>query len=552
MLRFYRARGSWHVADILASTVVLSAPAGFGCIKCNVALEVCEDEHLTTDMLTLLVIGSGLWLCCRILRAHLRKGDIPNAFPLAHLAPFAYWWAVWKRTEVRTIHHGHYPPGSGACRNVVRVAPGFYSFCRLPDVQKIYDHSKDTDVYKTRFYENVFSHPGLAHTAFEMRDARDAERRKKQTGHFLRLTGESIKRLEHRTHDTCQQLSSILTIAADSGTPADLYDVLGSTFVKLCLDFMLYPKFAPSLLIEQDKGKSWMAEIEAGYNALPWSQLRLWSSTGQRWGSEIDKWCYERCSEALKEEAPHPRIVHSLLQNCIESDDMQRREVEYDKIAAIAAAEVADDAVAGHLCCLSTAQTLYRLADNPIWQERVRDEIRRIVSERQIQDCYLQKETLEKFQILFAVLWETFRMSPPVSGLQPRTICSKNSGFLINHLIEPGSVIGSQAYTVNRDPTVFENPDKWDPSRWIGIKPDIKRRMEKSMFTFSRGRRGCAGQKLAEYLCSAVVAHIITQYKLSCTEQNSSNGMKTCGGFIAHACRTSDSQHSLLRLDRLV
>ena len=111
-------------------------------------------------------------------------------------------------------------------------------------------------------------------------------------------------------------------------------------------------------------------------------------------------------------------------------------------------------------------------------------------------------------------------------------------------------MVAAQAYTINRNPEVFANPDKWDPNRWIDISTDCKRQMKKAMFTFSQGRRGCAGSDLAEYLMLAVIAHLVMRYEITPTEHSRGAGMKTYGGFIAHARRASNGQYLPLNLKR--
>lgn len=56
------------------------------------------------------------------------------------------------------------------------------------------------------------------------------------------------------------------------------------------------------------------------------------------------------------------------------------------------------------------------------------------------------------------------------------------------------------SWTMHRTPSVFPDPDKFDPTRWIASTPAevaTVRAREKCLVPFSRGSRTCIGQNLA-------------------------------------------------------
>ena len=56
------------------------------------------------------------------------------------------------------------------------------------------------------------------------------------------------------------------------------------------------------------------------------------------------------------------------------------------------------------------------------------------------------------------------------------------------------------SWTMHRTPSVFPNPDEFDPTRWIAKTPAemaAVRAREKYLVPFSRGSRTCIGQNLA-------------------------------------------------------
>ena len=38
---------------------------------------------------------------------------------------------------------------------------------------------------------------------------------------------------------------------------------------------------------------------------------------------------------------------------------------------------------------------------------------------------------------------------------------------VMGHLLPPGTIVGTQAWSMHRDPDVFAFPDSFDPDRWL-------------------------------------------------------------------------------------
>ncbi len=62
--------------------------------------------------------------------------------------------------------------------------------------------------------------------------------------------------------------------------------------------------------------------------------------------------------------------------------------------------------------------------------------------------------------------------------------------------IPSGTTVSMSAYILHRDETIFPDPEKFDPTRWIG-PPDVLYARDHSLVSFSRGSRMCIGQNLA-------------------------------------------------------
>ena len=64
---------------------------------------------------------------------------------------------------------------------------------------------------------------------------------------------------------------------------------------------------------------------------------------------------------------------------------------------------------------------------------------------------------------------------------------------------------------MNRLPTIFENPEAFDPSRWM-LPRDEYMALAKHMWTFSAGPRGCIAKEFALSIMKTFMVDIYIQY----------------------------------------
>ena len=90
-----------------------------------------------------------------------------------------------------------------------------------------------------------------------------------------------------------------------------------------------------------------------------------------------------------------------------------------------------------------------------------------------------------------AVIKETFRLFPTIVSTLPRLLGEPLQ--LGEYTLPAGTIIGMQNYVHHRDSTVFPEPDRFYPERWLTSTKE----MDMSLTPFSLGRRNCIGQNLA-------------------------------------------------------
>jgi len=77
-------------------------------------------------------------------------------------------------------------------------------------------------------------------------------------------------------------------------------------------------------------------------------------------------------------------------------------------------------------------------------------------------------------------------------------------------LLPKGSICALHFLLIFRNPTVFDDPDSFRPSRW----EDPTREMTDSLNPFSLGIHACVGRSLAQAETFAVVSRICSEFEL--------------------------------------
>jgi len=88
---------------------------------------------------------------------------------------------------------------------------------------------------------------------------------------------------------------------------------------------------------------------------------------------------------------------------------------------------------------------------------------------------------------------------------------SLQGDFIIKgYAIAPGTIIGTQAWSVHRDAKVFPDPYAFKPERWLNETEE----MRASWIPFGTGGRICGGMNLAQFMLRIVPASIIRKFDI--------------------------------------
>ncbi|KAG5978985.1 hypothetical protein E4U55_005684 [Claviceps digitariae] len=101
-------------------------------------------------------------------------------------------------------------------------------------------------------------------------------------------------------------------------------------------------------------------------------------------------------------------------------------------------------------------------------------------------------DELERLPFLQGVVQETLRLYSPIPATLRREVPLEGAQ-LGGYTIPPGITVGTQAYTLHRDPAIWHHPERFDPHRWATPTPDMKA----AFMPFGGAARACLGQNIA-------------------------------------------------------
>lgn len=158
--------------------------------------------------------------------------------------------------------------------------------------------------------------------------------------------------------------------------------------------------------------------------------------------------------------------------------------------------------IAGHETTANALTfTLYLLGNNPEVQQRVFDEIIKIQSET---DDIV--EQLQKMTYTNAVLNESMRLYPPAWITDRQNITDDT---LVGYHIKKETLIGVSFYELHRNPKYWENPDDFNPERFLG---EQKKQSMQYFYPFGAGPRMCIGSGFAVYEMCLTISQIVKKY----------------------------------------
>lgn len=195
-----------------------------------------------------------------------------------------------------------------------------------------------------------------------------------------------------------------------------------------------------------------------------------------------------------------PTIFHEILSSDIpDSEKATQRLVDEAMVLTIAGAD-------------TTAMTLSALVFHVLYDPAIYAKLSNDINAA-FPDASqpLDPAKLDGLKYLNALIEETLRLYPSATHRQNRVAPDDDLLFTYPDgrtlVIPAGTSVGMTASLINRHPSWFENPENFEPNRYIEGNTPLRRQL-----TFSKGARQCLGMNLAYQELQIFAAGIFRKY----------------------------------------
>ncbi|XP_035301477.1 cytochrome P450 4F2 isoform X4 [Cricetulus griseus] len=158
---------------------------------------------------------------------------------------------------------------------------------------------------------------------------------------------------------------------------------------------------------------------------------------------------------------------------------------------------------------------LYNLAKHPEYQERCRQEVQELFKGRESMDIewscdVFLRDDLAQLPFLTMCIKESLRLHPPVTVIS--RCCTQDIGLPDGRVIPKGVVCIINIFTTHHNPTVWPDPEVYDPFRFD--PENVKNRSPLAFIPFSAGPRNCIGQTFAMNEMKVVLALTLLRFRV--------------------------------------
>lgn len=143
---------------------------------------------------------------------------------------------------------------------------------------------------------------------------------------------------------------------------------------------------------------------------------------------------------------------------------------------------------------------------NPRVLKRAQAEVRSIVGERRT----VSEDDLPQLDYMKAVIKETFRLHPPAPVLVPRE--SIEDLTIDGYRIPAKTRYFINAWAIGRDPESWQNPDMFEPERFMNNHIDYKGQ-DFELIPFGAGRRSCPAITFSTATVELALAQLLHSFE---------------------------------------
>ncbi|KAJ5164779.1 Cytochrome P450 E-class group I [Penicillium coprophilum] len=154
----------------------------------------------------------------------------------------------------------------------------------------------------------------------------------------------------------------------------------------------------------------------------------------------------------------------------------------------------------------------FLLRDSRI-MDKVRGEIDAAVLARRVGNPISYRESLAHLPYMTAVIKEALRLHPSTGLIIEREV-PQPGATICGKYVPGGTIVGINAWVVNRNARVFHDPDVFIPERWLESTPEQLMEMEQTIFTFGAGPRACVGKNVSFIEMHKILPQLLREFEV--------------------------------------
>lgn len=472
---------------------------------------------------------------------------LPAIHWTAHISPAWILYRRWKLVDTFEVHNAHERLGP-----IVRLGPNEISVNSVEGgIRTVYSGGYE----KGAWYSNVFSNYGVR-PMFAMPDKEPHSKRKRMLSNvYAKSTLQTSKSLKQISSTLLgDRLLPRLERVAKNGAPIESYDLFTSLVMDFVNAYVFGLKNGSDFIRNEQRCHDFLREYKARQNYTFWPQeLPNFTSFVERIGfgrplvpafvkranRDIEAWVLRMCNAAEQgiddgEGKPedYPTVYAQLRTSLLKESSKNSLDHSVSDLVTRHRLDLATECLDHVMAGMDTSGTTltyvaWELSRNITWQTALREEVAATDN--------LDAKTLDTLPTLHAILMETLRLHAAIPGNQPRITPASATlgapGHSINE-IPSGVRVNAQAWSLHRNPSVFPNPEIWDPSRWLDATEEQSKEMSRWFWAFGSGGRMCVGSNLAMQEMKAIIVTIWAKFSTEVTE-GGDRGMAHNGGYTA-------------------
>lgn len=134
--------------------------------------------------------------------------------------------------------------------------------------------------------------------------------------------------------------------------------------------------------------------------------------------------------------------------------------------------------------------------------EKATEELDRVIGKER----WVEENDIPNLPYINAIAKETMRLHPVAPMLVPRQ--AREDAKIGDYDVPKGTRVLVNTWTIQRDPSIWENPNEFCPERFIGKTIDVKGH-DFELLPFGTGRRMCPGYPLGLKVIQSSLANLL-------------------------------------------